>query len=63
MGMKLGDRARRDLIYIYILCVSGLIYEINALRLLIGVELEKMLSNGEKDDQDSKMNTQRDCVL
>ena len=42
---------------------KGFDMEINSLRLLIWVELEKMPSEGEKDDQGSRMNTQRDCVL
>jgi len=41
---------------------NGFDIRINALRLLIGVELEKMLSEGEKDDQGSGLNTQRGCV-
>jgi len=42
---------------------NGFDIRINALRLLIWVELEKMLSEGEKDGQGSRVNTQRDCVL
>ena len=44
-------------------CVTGFDMEINSLRLLIWVELEKMPSGGEKDDQGSMRNTQQDCVL